>query len=471
MRSLASKFQDGQTGTSHPLLSQVSQMSDQRITPRTLKGFRDFLPETMIPRERLVETAQAVYRSYGFVPIETPTLEYSEILCGKGGEESDRQMFRFEDHGGRDVGMRFDLTVPLARFVAQHANDLGLPFKRYHIGMVWRGEKPQVGRYREFAQCDFDTIGTTSIASDIETGLVIHDLLRSIGFEKFNIRVNNRKVLNGLLKKFDLAKDSVAVLRSIDKLPKLGREKVRAEMLNTTEATDSQVDQILCLAEIHGDNERVIEQLEPICKGNEQAEQGLHELVQLTQATRAVGISQDHLNIDVSIARGLDYYTGTIFETFLDDLPTIGSVCSGGRYDNLTDLFTKQPLPGIGASLGLDRLLAAMQTLKMIPDSKTTADVLIVQFDSERLNDYFQIAAQLRAGGISTEVYPEAKRLGHQFKYADRRGFQAVIVAGSNELESGHLQLKWLSDGSQCELSADDDCAEVIAWLSKKLVK
>ena len=446
-------------------------MSEQRITPRTLKGFRDFLPEMMIPRERLVETAQAVYRSYGFVPIETPTLEYSEILCGKGGEESDRQMFRFEDHGGRDVGMRFDLTVPLARFVAQHANDLGLPFKRYHIGMVWRGEKPQVGRYREFAQCDFDTIGTTSIASDIETGLVIHDLLRAIGFENFNIRVNNRKVLNGLLEKFALAEDSVAVLRSIDKLPKVGREKVREEMLSTTQATESQVDQILCLAEIHGDNERVIEQLEPICKGNEQAEQGLHELVQLTQATRAVGVSQDHLKIDVSIARGLDYYTGTIFETFLDDLPKIGSVCSGGRYDNLADLFTKQQLPGIGASLGLDRLLAAMQTLKMIPESKTTADVLIVQFDSERLNDYFQIAAQLRKSGISTEVYPEAKRLGHQFKYADRRGFQAVIVAGSNELESGHLQLKWLSDGTQCELSSGDDCAEVIAWLSKKLGK
>ncbi|MCH2181187.1 MAG: histidine--tRNA ligase, partial [Mariniblastus sp.] len=298
-------------------------MTEQRITPRTLKGFRDFLPETMIPRERLMETARSVYRSYGFVPIETPTLEYSEILCGKGGEESDRQMFRFEDHGGRDVGMRFDLTVPLARYVAQHANDLGLPFKRYHIGMVWRGEKPQVGRYREFAQCDFDTIGTTSIGSDIETALVIHDLMRAIGFEKFNIRVNNRKILNGLLQKFEVADESVAVLRAIDKLPKIGRDKVRAEIADSTAISDQQVEQILGLAEISGSNEQVIQQLEPVCQGNELAEQGLQELAELTGATRAVGVAQEQLQIDVSIARGLDYYTGTIFETFLDDLPGI----------------------------------------------------------------------------------------------------------------------------------------------------
>ncbi len=446
-------------------------MTEQRITPRTLKGFRDFLPEVMIPRERLIETARTVYRSYGFVPIETPTLEYSEILCGKGGEESDRQMFRFEDHGGRDVGMRFDLTVPLARYAAQHANDLGLPFKRYHIGTVWRGEKPQVGRYREFAQCDFDTIGTTSIASDIETALVIHDLMQAIGFKKFNIRVNNRKVLNGLLEKFNVADQSVAVLRAIDKLPKIGREKVHTEISGSTKINDQQIDQILSLAEIRGDQNQVIEQLKPICQDNEQAEQGLDELIALTRATQSVGVSQEQLSIDISIARGLDYYTGTIFETFLDDLPKIGSICSGGRYDNLADLFTKQALPGIGASLGLDRLLAAMQTLEMLPVQKTTADVLIVQFDADRLSDYFKIAGHLRSAGISTEVYPEAKRVGQQFKYADRRGFQAVIVAGSNELESGRIQLKWLADGKQHDLSSGDDCVEVIQWLTEKLVK
>ena len=212
-------------------------MSETLIKPRTLSGFRDFLPAAMIPREQLMETARNVYRSYGFAPIDTPTLEHADILCGKGSEETDRQMYRFEDNGGRDVGMRFDLTVPLARFVAQHASELGMPFKRYHIATVWRGERPQAGRYREFAQCDFDTIGTTSIASDIETGMVIFDLMKAIGFDNFSIRINNRKVLNGLLEKSGLAEHSVSVLRALDKLPKIGREKVHAEMSTVTGAS------------------------------------------------------------------------------------------------------------------------------------------------------------------------------------------------------------------------------------------
>ena len=439
------------------------------IQPRTLKGFRDFLPETMIPRERLMEIARNVYRSYGFVPIETPVLEYSEILCGKGSDETDRQMFRFEDHGGRDVGMRFDLTVPLARFVAQHSNALGLPFKRYHIANVWRGEKPQVGRYREFAQCDFDTIGTTSIASDIETALVINDLMRAIGFEKFQIRINNRKVLNGLLQKFDLGEYSVGVLRCIDKLPKIGREKVKTEILEVTGAGEQQVDQILALADLAGDNDKVLAQLADICAGNELAEQGHAELKHVVEAAASVGIDSTHLNIDVSIARGLDYYTGSIFETFLEELPSIGSVCSGGRYDNLAELFTKQQLPGIGASLGLDRLLAAMETLKMIPPSRTTADVLIVQFSKENLGFYLGLAKSLRANGIATEVFPDAKKLGQQFKYADRRGFQAVIVAGDDEITAGKVQVKWMEDGSQSDVAVDDNCEQLSQWLNERL--
>ena len=314
-------------------------MSNQLINPRTLSGFRDFLPEAMIPREKLMETARNVYRSFGFSPIDTPTLEYSEILCGKGSEETDRQMYRF-NHGKHDVAMRFDLTVPLARFAAQHSNELGLPFKRYHIATVWRGERPQKGRYREFAQCDFDTIGTTSIASDIETVLVINDLMRAIGFEKFSIRMNNRKVLNGILEKANLAEHSVTILRALDKLPKIGAEKVKEEMIATTGAGDSQVDQVLELANISGTCEEVINKLEPLCAGNELAELGRDELAQVISGTSAVGITDANLSIDVSIARGLDYYTGTIVETFLDDLPTIGSVCSGGRYNNLAELYT-----------------------------------------------------------------------------------------------------------------------------------
>ncbi len=436
-------------------------MSSQLIQPRTLKGFRDFLPESMIPRERLVETARNVYRSYGFVPIETPVLEYAEILCGKGSEETDRQMFRF-DHGKRDVAMRFDLTVPLARFVAQHSNDLGMPFKRYHIANVWRGEKPQVGRYREFMQCDFDTIGTTSIASDIETALVIFDLMRAIGFEnKFKIRVNNRKVLNGLLQKCGLAEKSVEVLRSLDKFTKIGREACEKEMAETSGASAQQIAQIMQLVEINGNNEETLTRLESLCAGNELAEQGSAQLRQLIDATSAVGVNDEALNIDVSIARGLDYYTGTIFETFLDDLPKIGSVCSGGRYDNLAELYTKQQLPGIGASLGLDRLLAAMQTLELIPPTRTTADVLIVQFDADRLPEYLKLAAALRSQGLRVEVYPEAKKPKAQFKYADRRGFNVVVVAGEDEFSAGKVQVKKMDDGTQTELPLTATAEEI----------
>jgi histidyl-tRNA synthetase len=438
------------------------------IQPRTLKGFRDYLPESMIPRERLMEIARRVYRSYGFVPIETPALEYAEILCGKGSDETDRQMFRFTDHGGRDVGLRFDLTVPLARFVAQHANQLGMPFKRYQIGSVWRGEKPQVGRYREFAQCDFDTIGTNSIASDIETALVIFDLMRAIGFEGFTIRVNNRKVLNGLLQKYDLEEYSTEILRCIDKLPKTGRQQVQQEILDVTGTSASQVQQIMLLAELQGSNDEVLTELETICDGPDLAREGLEELRQVVEASQALGIG-DYVRIDVSIARGLDYYTGTIYETFLGDLPGIGSVCSGGRYDNLAEMFTNQQLPGIGASLGLDRLLAAMQTLEMIPPMATTAEVLVVQFTEQFLNQYLQLAQKLRTAGIATEVYPAARKLGHQFKYADRRGFKCVIVAGPEEMESGKIQVKWLHDGSQHEILIQDGYQPLIDWLVTRL--
>lgn len=436
-------------------------MSIPLITPRTLKGFRDFLPSSMIPRERLMETARKVYRSFGFVPIDTPALEYAEILCGKGGDETDKQMYRFQ-HGRHDVAMRFDLTIPLARFIAQHASELGTPFKRYHLGSVWRGENTQAGRYREFVQCDFDAIGTNSIASDIETALVIYDLMRSIGFQDFSIRLNNRKVLNGLLQKSGLAEQSVPVLRALDKLAKIGRAEVKNEILNTTPSSPAQVDEILRLADISGSNQAVLKQLTAICVGNELVEQGLAELEQVILASQAVGISEDHLQLDVSIARGLDYYTGSIFETFLTKLPSIGSVCSGGRYDNLAGLFTKQLLPGIGASLGLDRLLAAMQELEMIPPVRTMADVMIIQFDRKQLHEYLRLAKELRTTGLGVEVYPEQKKLDQQFKYADRNGYPAVIVAGPDELAAGRVKLKWLASGEQLDL-ARSEIAEVLA--------
>ncbi len=333
-----------------PKTAAVSQK--KRIEPRTLKGFRDYLPEAMIPRERLIETARRVYRSYGFSPIDTPALEYLEVLAGKGSDETDKQLYQFQDHGGRMVGMRFDLTVPVARFVAQHYAELPIPFKRYHIATVWRGKTHQRGRYREFMQCDFDTIGTRSAAADVETALVIHDLLRAIGFDQFSIHINNRMVLNGLLERLGLAEQATHVLRALDKLAKIGPDAVAEEMKVTASASDAQVRDVLRLAAISGANERVLAELEPLVAGTELGQAGVARLGEVLAAVQAAGVAERHLQLDVSIARGLDYYTGLVFETFLGALPGIGSICSGGRYDNLAGLYTNQELPGIGASLG-----------------------------------------------------------------------------------------------------------------------
>ncbi len=421
-----------------------------------------------MPREGLMETARRVYRSFGYAPIDTPALEYHEILAGKGGEESDRQMYQFIDHGGRHVAMRFDLTVPLARFVAQHIDQLGTPFKRYHIGTVWRGEKSQAGRYREFIQCDFDIIGTTSLASDVETGLVIHELIQAIGFDQFLIRVNHRKVLTGVLEKLQLSQQTVPVLRAIDKLDKAGPESVRDE-LEACGVTGRPADQLLQMVSIRGSNEEVLQQLQPLVDGNDQATTGLERMRQFAEHIAASGISDARLRIDPSIARGLDYYTGMVFETYLNQDPEIGSVCSGGRYDNLAELFTKRELPGIGASLGLDRLLAAMQRLDMLPAASTPAQVLIVNFDEQLLTEYLNMAGAIRRAGIGVEIYPETKRLAHQFKYADRRGFAAAVVAGSNEFQQQKLQVKWLAKGHQLEVALDENCTDLVRHLSENL--
>jgi histidyl-tRNA synthetase len=441
----------------------------QRITPRTLKGFRDYPPEAMIPRERLIDTARRVYRSYGFSPIDTPALEYLEILAGKGSEETDKQLYKFQDHGGRWVGLRFDLTVPLARFAAEHFNELGIPFKRYHIATVWRGEKNQRGRYREFMQCDFDTIGTRSIAADVETALVIHDLMREIGFSDFAIRVNNRMILTGLLERLGLANRATAVLRALDKLGKIGAEAVAQEMVSAAGATSEQAAGILRLSDIAGGNDEVLRQVEPLVAGSEIGEAGLTNLKAVLDGAAAAGVPNGRLRLDLSIARGLDYYTGTVFETFLDALPGIGSVCSGGRYDNLAGLFTSQELPGIGASLGLDRLLAAMEELGMVEKIATPAPVFIPYFDKGRLHDYLRLAAALRSAGIGVEVYPDPKKLGQQLKYADRRGFRVALIAGADEFQNQKCQVKDLQTGQKQDVPLEADAASIIAAVKQIL--
>ena len=423
----------------------------------------------MIPRERLIDTARRVYRSYGFCPIDTPALEYLDILSGTGSEETDKQLYKFQDHGGRWVGMRFDLTVPLARFAAQHVDQLGTPLKRYHIATVWRGENTQRGRYREFMQCDFDTIGTRSTAADIETALVIHDLMREIGFSEFTIRLNNRMVLTGLLERLGLADRSTAVLRALDKLGKIGPDAVAEEMVSAAGATAEQTRGVLRLSEISGDNDEVLRQVETLVAGSETGQAGAAKLREVTEGATAAGVSSDRLRLDLSIARGLDYYTGSVFETFLDALPDIGSVCSGGRYDNLAAMFTSRELPGVGASLGLDRLLAAMEELGMVEKVSTPAPVFIPFFDKDRLHDYLRLAAALRAAGVGVELFPDPKRLGQQLKYADRRGFRVALIAGGDEFAAGVCQVKNLRTGEKQDMPLTADAAGVVEAVNKIL--
>ncbi|MEI6504943.1 MAG: histidine--tRNA ligase [Planctomycetota bacterium] len=413
------------------------------IEPRTLKGFRDHLPAQAIAREKVLEIARRVYRSYGFAPIDTPALEYLEILTGKGSEETDKQLYRFKDHGGRDVGLRFDLTVPFARFAAQHMHELGLPFKRYHMAAVWRGENTQRGRYREFMQCDFDTIGTTSPVADLEMVLVVHDLLTAIGVE-FTIRVNDRRVLAGILGRLGLTDRSTAVLRSLDKLGKVTPEAVAAELAAHGVAPDA-VAALLEMAGLSGSADDVLTRLERLVGDAEQGWAGVAALRTIIAGARDAGVAEGRIAIDPSIARGLDYYTGIVLESFLDELPALGSICSGGRYDNLAALYTKQSLPGVGASLGIDRLLAGLEELGRAATVETPADVFLVHFDERHVGDYLRIAAALRAAGMAVEFFPEARKLGQQLKLAAKRGFAAALVIGSEEFAAGTAQFKNLA--------------------------
>ena len=430
----------------------------QLIEPRTLRGFRDYIPSLMLPRERVLETARRVYRSYGFAPIDTPALEYAEVLLGKGGEESDRLVYRFKDHGDRDVALRFDLTVPFARFSAQYLPKLGTPFKRYAMGPVWRGENTSAGRYREFWQCDFDTIGTTANAADVEVVLVISDLFSALEIPNVQIRVNNRLVLSGLLEHLGLADKTVPLLRSLDKLPKIGPEKVAEEMVREAGVSADGAKNVLALAQMAGSNTSVLDQVEAAFGSNPKVVEGVRRLREMLAVTTAVGVPEGRIKIDLSIARGLDYYTGSIYETFLNDLPAIGSVCSGGRYDNLASLYTKQVLPGVGASLGVDRLLAAMEELEhpWLTGQSTPADVLIIQFTAEKLSEYHRVAKDLRAAGISCEVYPEAKKPKAQFEYADKRGFRLALIAGPDELAKGVWKVKNLAKREESLVGLED---------------
>ncbi|MFN8390991.1 MAG: histidine--tRNA ligase [Bdellovibrionota bacterium] len=426
-------------------------MSKPRIEPRVLKGFRDYLPQLAIPRTQMIRTLQEVFAAFGFSPIDTPALEYTEILLGKGSDETDKQLFRFSDQGGRDVAMRFDLTVPLARFVAMHINELGVPFRRYHIAPVWRAEKPQRGRYREFIQCDFDIIGTRSTIADAEIVSLIHSALDTLKIGH-RIRLNNRLVLNGLLSGLGREGSSAPVLRAIDKLEKLGEEVVRQELRTEAGLSDGDIDRVfsfLKLSSAQLSNRDLLAELKGFFGANEIAATGLQELESVLTVAADSGLGDEVVTIDLSIARGLDYYTGSVFETTLTDLPEIGSICSGGRYNDLAGLYTKQELPGVGASIGLDRILAALEELKRTTNKSTTASVFVALLDEGTAGTCLKIANQLRQSGIATELALDYARLGNQLKYASKKGVEFVVIAGRGELDSGVCSVKNIIAGEQ----------------------
>ncbi|HSV55527.1 MAG TPA: histidine--tRNA ligase [Magnetospirillaceae bacterium] len=425
------------------------------IQPRILKGFRDFLPDAEMERRELAARLESVFRSFGFVPIDTPVLEYAEILLGKGGGETDKQVYRFRDHGDRDVAMRFDLTVPFARFMAEHAGELYLPFKRYHIAKVWRGENTQRGRYREFTQCDFDVVGTDCASSDFETIQVIADSMTALGVEDFRIRVNHRGIFNRFLSAAGLEAGAPEILRAVDKASKAGT----AELRSVLAANPGTADRVLEYIRQEADFPTALAKITEAAGGNNPDSSRLAEIF---ECAVAAGIDQ-RLVLDPSITRGLDYYTGVVFETFLDSLPQIGSVCSGGRYNELASLYTSQHLPGVGAAIGLDRLLAALETLGRSRRRPGDTKVLVFQVEDGFLPRYWSLARDLRAAGISCEVYPENRKLSQQFAYAEKKAIPFGIFLGRQESERQVLSVKNLATRESREYSSVGDAAAALA--------
>ncbi len=414
------------------------------IQPRVLKGFRDILPQAEILRDDLQEKITKVYRSYGFVPIDTPVLEYSEILLRKSNGETEKQVFRFLDNGKRDVALRFDLTVPFARFTAEHESELYFPFKRYHIAKVWRGEKPQAGRYREFVQCDIDTVGSDSAASDFEILSIMKAALNEIGVDKIKIHVNHRGIFNRFLAKIGAAEKSEDILRSVDKLAKVGEEEVKKELVEYT-GSDEKAAEILKYISGAEDFESTLKMLEEMAGGPAEDTKRMRDIYEMM---KAAGIESTYV-LDPSITRGLDYYTGVVYETFLDELPSIGSVCSGGRYDNLAGLYTKTKLPGVGASIGLDRLIAGLEQLGKTADKKSYLDAEIYCMDANLSILYQKVAAELRKLGVAVEVFPDAKKMSQQYAVTDAKGVKWGILIGSNEAEKNVVTLKKLATREQ----------------------
>ncbi len=432
------------------------------IEPKILKGFRDSLPEQEIRKKKIFADLEDTFSSFGFVPIDTPVLEYTEVLLSKGGGETDKQVYSFKDNGDRDVSMRFDLTVPLARFITANKSAILFPFKRYHISKVWRGENTQRGRYREFYQCDFDIVGSDSPSSDVEILLMMKASFDKLGITDFKIHLSNRGILNKFLEINNIRDKSVEILRIIDKIAKIGEANV-SQML--TELVGDKSSRILDFIKSETDFEKTLDKLITLCNGNNSE---IERLKIIYKALKENGIEKYYL-LDPTITRGLDYYTGLVFETFLDNRRDIGSVLSGGRYNNLASLYTNEQIPGVGASIGIDRLLAALEESEKDKKPQPMCGCIIFNIDDNLLGLLHKTAGEIRKKGISCEVYPENKKLNKQFAYAEKKNIPAGIIIGKDEKESGTITVKDLFERKNYEKIKIEDGIEKIISIVRKM--
>ena len=433
------------------------------ITPRTLSGFMELLPAPQQQMERFLQTLRDTYSLYGFTPLDTPLVESAEILLAKGGGETEKQIYRFSK-GDADLALRFDLTVPLAKYVAMHAGELAFPFRRYQIGKVYRGERAQRGRFREFYQADIDVIGDgkLDITNEAEIPAVIYSTFTRLGLERFQIRVNNRKILNGFYAMQGLSERSGDIMRSVDKLDKIGPEKVRLILTEDVGLSEAQADEILKFIAIRGSNAEVLAALEGYAGRNELFDTGLEELKTVAKYLAAFGVPETHFAVDLTIARGLDYYTGTVYETLMLDHPEIGSICSGGRYDNLAEYYTERQLPGVGISIGATRLFYVLQEQKLLNESLNIApaELLILPMTPD-ITAAAEAATFFRATGIRTQLYTEQKKFKAKMGYADKLGIPFVAFLGEDEAAQGKISLKNMETGEQKLCSLEEAAALV----------
>lgn len=450
-------------------------MNTNIITPQPIGGFPEWLPQEKILESWVLDVIRSHYERYGFVPIETPAVERREVLTSKGGNEKEiYALGRLQAEAARDgedatdLALHFDLTVPLARYVAQHYREIAFPFRRYQMQKVWRGERPQSGRFREFYQCDIDVIGDgeLSLITDAEIPSIIYQIFNELKIGPFIIRINNRKILQGYFESVGISeKDHVVAMRIVDKLAKIGVTQVIAELVGTIDISEETAAGVVDFIDMKIALTAIEENLGGRCD-NVLFREGVSELKTVVDGIRTLGVPDESLQIDLGIARGLDYYTGTVYETVLANHPGIGSICSGGRYENLASSFIDRKLPGVGISIGVTRLLSRLINAGILKAGvATTAPVIVTSLDSSRMHDYLRLASTLRAGGINAEVYFEPKKIGLQLKYASRKGFSFAVIAGSMEFEKGIVLLKNLKTGEQQEVLADSLISVVKAGL------